>query len=224
MTWVVAIAVALVAFVLGAFVFRANRAGWTTFAAALALGLAGYAFQASPDLPGAPSTAAPKDEQGSWALVDERKGMIGNKRSGSDKLIVADALARQGQYENAAVMLRGAVHDNPNDAEAWLALGNALVEHADGALTQPALIAYRRALTLDPTGVGPGYFLGLALIRQGQIPQARSVWADTLANAPEGADGRDVLAQRLGRLDALLRGEGSVAIPQPQTVPRQDVP
>jgi len=215
MTWLMVIVLALAAFAVGAFALRIGRAGWTTFAAALALGLAGYALQASPDVPAAPAPDARKDEQGAWALVDERKDMVATARhSTNNKVLIADALARRGQYANAAVMLRGAVHDNPRDGEAWLALGNALVEHADGTLTEPSLYAYRRAAELDPTGVGPGYFLGLALIRQGQLGQARAAWAGTLEAAPEGVAGRDVLAERLGRLDALLRGEGPIAVPQ----------
>lgn len=215
MTWLLAIALALAAFALAASAFRVVRARWTAFAAALALGLAGYALQASPDVLGAPAAPAGRSEEGAWALVDERKEMIGSQtRSTNDKVLVADALARRGQYANAAAMLRAAVNDNPRDAEAWLALGNALVEHADGALTQPALLAYRRAAELDADGVGPGYFLGLALIRQGQLGQARGVWAGTLEAAGANAAGRELVAQRLARLDALLRGEGPVAVPQ----------
>ena len=215
MTWLLAIALALAALALAAFAFRVVRTGWTAFAAALALGLAGYALQASPGVPGAPSAPAAGGEEGAWALVDERKEMIGGQaRSTNDKVLVADAFARRGQYANAAAMLRAAVNDNPRDAEAWLALGNALVEHADGALTQPALLAYRRAAELDAGGVGPGYFLGLALIRQGQFGQARSAWAGTLEGAGPDAAGRELLAQRLARLDALLRGEGPVSVPQ----------
>lgn len=215
MIWLLAIALALAAFAVAAFVFRIGLSGWTTFAAALALGLAGYALQASPDIPAAPKTSVRTGEQGSWALVEERKQMIdGARRSHSDKIIIADALARNGQYSNAAAMLRGAVTDNPRDAEAWLALGNALVEHADGALTPPALMAYRRAAETDPNGIGPGYFLGLALIRQGQLAQARSIWAGTLEGAAADTAGRDILGERLARLDTLLRGEGPIRLPQ----------
>jgi len=170
MTWLLAIALALAAFALAALAFRVVRSGWTAFAAALALGLAGYALQASPGVPGAPAASRAANEEGAWALVDERKEMIGGGvRSTNDKVLIADAFARRGRYADAAAILRAAVTDNPRDAEAWLALGNALVEHADGALTQPALLAYRRAAELDAGGVGPGYFLGLALIRQGQF-------------------------------------------------------
>ena len=217
MTWLLAIALALAALALAAFAFRVVRTGWTAFAAALALGLAGYALQASPGVPGAPSAPAAGGEEGAWALVDERKEMIGGQaRSTNDKVLVADAFARRGQYANAAAMLRAAVNDNPRDAEAWLALGNALVEHAGGALTQPALYAYRRAADLDPGSAGPGYFLGFALIRQGRIMEARGVWASTLESAAEDAAGRAALEERLARLDQIIAGGGAVP---PQNAP-----
>jgi len=211
MTWLLAIALGLVAFALGALVFGVARKGWTTFAAALALGLAGYALQASPGLPGAPAAGAGAPDEVDWAFVDARKEMISDgQRSGSNELIMADGFARKGRYSDAAAMLRSAVTKNPRDAEAWLALGNALVEHADGTLTQPALLAYRRAAELDPTGAGPGYFLGFALIRQGRLMEARGVWAATLESAREDAAGRAALADRLARLDELIAGQTGV--------------
>ena len=211
MTWILAIFLALAAFALGAFAFGVARQGWTTLAAALALGLAGYAMQASPDVPGAPAAGTERVAEVDWAFVDARKEMVASgNRSTSNRMIVADALARQEQYANAAAMLRAAVSENPRDAEAWLALGNALVEHADGALTQPALLAYRRAAELDPTGAGPGYFLGFALIRQGRLMDARGVWASTLETASEDAAGREGLEESLARLDALIANQGVV--------------
>jgi cytochrome c-type biogenesis protein CcmH len=211
MTWLLAIALALAAFALGAFAFGVARQGWTTFAAALALGLAGYALQASPGVPGAPAAGSRAPDEVDWAFVDARKEMVaGSRRSGSNNLIVADALARRGQYANAAAMLRAAVSDNPNDAEAWLALGNVLVEHAGGALTQPAALAYRRAAELDPTGAGPGYFLGFALIQQGRLMEARGIWQATLETAAEDAAGRAVLEAQLARLDQIIANAGAV--------------
>jgi len=211
MSWLLAIALALAAFALGAFAFGVARQGWTTFAAALALGLAGYALQASPGVPAAPAAGARAPGEADWAFVDARKEMVsGGTRSISNRMIVADALARQGQYANAAAMLRATVAENPRDGEAWLALGNALVEHADGALTQPALLAYRRAAEAEPTAAGPGYFLGLALIRQGRLMEARGVWQSTLESASEDAAGRAALAERLARLEALLANQGAV--------------
>ena len=212
MSWVLAIGLALAAFAVAVRAFRVDRSGWTTIAAALALGLAGYALQASPGVRGAPASAAAQAGEGGWALVDERRAMFASgDRSTSDKLIMADGYARRGHFADAAVILRGAVADNPRDAEAWLALGNALVEHAGGALTEPALLAYRRAAELDPAGTGPGYFLGLALIRQGRLGDAAALWRSTIESTPEGAAGRDVLALRLDRLETLLSQPGGPA-------------
>jgi len=220
-SWVLAIALALAAFALAAFVFRVARQGWTTLAAALALGLAGYALQASPNVPGAPAAgpARGSNEEG-FAYVDARKEMVAERdRSTNSNVLVADALARQGQFANAAAMLRAAVADNPRDSEAWLALGNALVEHADGALTQPALLAYRRAADADPTAAGPGYFLGLALVRQGRLMEARGVWQATLESSAEDAAGRAAMQERLARLDTLIAQMSGQA-----PVPSQEAP
>jgi len=215
MTWLIAIALALAAFAVAVLAFRVARSGRTTVAAALALGLAGYALQASPGLPGAPAaSAAESTGDAAWALVDERKSMIAeDDRSRSAKLLTADAYARQGRYSHAATILRGALAENPRDGEAWLALGNALVEHTGGALTEPALLAYRRAAELDPDGIGPGYFLGLALIRQGRLGEAAALWRSTLDTAAPDAAGREVLALRLERLDALLAQPGGPVVP-----------
>jgi cytochrome c-type biogenesis protein CcmH len=213
-TWLLTIALALAAFALGAFAFGVARQGWTTFAAALALGLAGYALQASPNVPGAPAADTRDQAEADWAFVDSRKEMVASgDRSASREMIVADALARQGQYANAAAMLREAVRANPRDAEAWLALGNALVEHADGGLTQPALLAYRRAAELDPASAAPGNFMGFALIRQGRLMEARQVWQSTLETAAEDAAGRAALEERLARLDQIIAAGGAVPPP-----------
>jgi len=214
MTWLLAIALAVAAFALGAFAFDVARQGWTTFAAALALGLAGYALQASPEVPGAPAVADSASDAVDWAYVDARHEMVAlGDRSSSNQTIVADGFARRGQFGTAAALLRDAVRQNPGDGEAWLALGNALVEHADGALTQPALLAYRRAADLDPDGAGPGYFLGFALVRQGRLMEARGVWASTLETAAADAAGRKALERSLARLEEIIAGGGAVPPP-----------
>jgi len=213
MTWLLAIALALAAFAAAVLAFRVARTGWTAIAAALALGLAGYAMQANPGMPGAPAKVTAEDGDAQWALVDERKEMLAEDQlSKSSTLIVADAYARRGRFIDAAEILRGEVARNPRDTEAWLALGNALVEHAGGALTEPALLAYRRADALSPGGTATGYFLGLALIRQGRLGEAQTLWRSTLAAAPAGAAGRDILALRLSRLDTLLAPSAAPAV------------
>jgi cytochrome c-type biogenesis protein CcmH len=212
-TWLLVIALALAAFAMAAFVLRLPRRGWTTLASALALGLAGYALQAHPELPGAPTHPRRQDPQLGSALVEARQAMVKeDARSRNPKVLTADGFARYGQYDTAATMLGSAVRDNPRDAEAWLALGNALVEHAGGALTPPALLAYRRAQQADPSAAGPGYFIGLALIQQGRMAEASQVWRETLQAAAPDAAGRAQLSTMLERLNAAI---GQASRPAP---------
>lgn len=206
MSWVIAIALALVCFAAIALVFRVPQRGWTIVLAALALGLAGYGVQGSPSVPGAPKDAEASEQATGGQLVDLRKAMIGEGQKSANSLsVTADALIRHGEFEDAANLLAGIVHDNPNDGDAWLALGNALAFHADGLLTPPALLAYNHAAAALPQSAGPAFFVGLGLIRQGKLIEAHKLWTKTLATLPADAAGRSVLADRLAALDALMR-------------------
>ncbi|MGB3377535.1 MAG: hypothetical protein WBA55_02065, partial [Allopontixanthobacter sediminis] len=60
MIWIPLIALAVLAFVLAAFVVKLPRSGWALFGAALLFGLAGYALQGSPGLAGSPTTPLPE--------------------------------------------------------------------------------------------------------------------------------------------------------------------
>ena len=46
------------------------------------------------------------------------------------------------------------------------------------------------AANAKPDSLAPGYFLGVSLVRQGRLMEARQVWIDTLATGPEDAAGR----------------------------------
>lgn len=217
MSWLLVVALAGAALALAALVLRIGRGALTTFAAALTLGLAGYALQARPDVPAAPAAglAARTPPGQAWRAL--RQEMIGwEDRSAARTLIMADAFAARGDYITSAGLLRIAVRDDPSDGEAWLALGNTLVEHADGLLTAPARLAYARAAAQPGTALAAGYFLGLNQIRAGDIVGGRETWAATLAQVPpltaeqaarradEGAGARALLVERLARLDQLL--------------------
>ncbi len=219
MSWLVTIGLAVAAFALAAFVLRVGRRAWTSLAAALAVGLAGYAMQASPDVPAAPARLSAEATAPGPSLKQARQEFVApNARSRSPHLLTADAFAARGQYAEAVALLGGAVEQNPRDGESWLALANALVLHAQGTLTEPALLAYRRAAEADPGSIGASYFLGLTMLRQGSVLEGRDLWADALAAAPEGAAGRALLAERLGVLDVLLnRAAAMPEQPAPST-------
>ncbi len=206
MTWALVILTALVAFTL-AVMLRAPRKGWEAIGAALLVGIAGYTFQASPGLPGAPKEAAEQAAKSGAAMVQARQQLAQAQASGQGLnrwLVIGDALARNGQYGEAAGVILGAVEREPKNADAWLAMANALVGHAEGNLTPAALYAYGRAAEADPAHPGPPFFLGLALAQSGKLAEARGLWAELLARSPQDAPWRADLAERLQRLDAFI--------------------
>jgi len=208
MSWALAVLLAVVAFCALAFLLKAPRKGWEAIGAALLLGIAGYGLQASPGLPGAPKPPAESLSGDAGSMVEARRLLEGEGAAlGDSRVVIADALARHGQYANAAAMLRAAVEENPHNAEAWLALANALVSHADGLLSPASLFAFRKAAQAEPDHPGPPFFLGLALAQSGRLGEARALWADLLERSPPDAPWRPDLEARLARLDQFIASQ-----------------
>jgi cytochrome c-type biogenesis protein CcmH len=213
LTWLLVALLALITFGASIFLFKVPRGGREAIAAALVLGVAGYAWQASPDTPGAPKAPAEQVSSDAAALVDAR-GKVSDSGipPGNRWVVIADGLARNGRYAAAAEVLRGAVAADPNNSEAWLAMANALVAHSDGMLTPAALYAFRRAADADAEAPGPPFFLGLAFAQSGRYANAREVWAELLERAPDDAPWRAPLAEQIEKLDAILgRSTGGTA-------------
>jgi cytochrome c-type biogenesis protein CcmH len=212
MTWVLAGGLAIIAFLAAAFVLKAPRKGWEAIVAALLLGLAGYALQGSPGIPAARKAAVQKVEGNAAALVEARRMLNGKVGPAGDNfLVIGDALARNGQYADAAGVMLGAVEKDPKNGEAWLAIANALAGHADGQLTPASLFAFRRAADADPTHPGPPFFLGLSLAQSGRLAEARDLWGDLLTRTPPDAPWRADLEQRLQQLDAIIARQQAAA-------------
>ena len=114
-------------------------------------------------------------------------------------------------------MLRSAIRQSPRDADLWVALGNALVGHGDGFISPAAQFAFQRAADIAPDHPGPPFFMGLALAQSGRLVEARTVWAQLLAQAPKEASYRADLEQRLARLDGMIAAQGgATSAPAPR--------
>jgi cytochrome c-type biogenesis protein CcmH len=178
-------------------------------AAALFLGASGYALQGVPDLGGAARQA---DEVASvLPLTEARHAFFGRFTPAESWLSISEALARNGQGDDSVGILQNAVRRYPGDAQLWIGLGNALVDHARG-LTPPAELAYRRASELVPGHPAPPFFYGLALARSGERQKAVEMWRGILAKAPANASWRPLVEQGVGALS-----EPSAAQPQAAT-------
>lgn len=214
MTWVFVIGLAVVVAVLLLFVLKVPRGGREAVGSAVLLGIAGYVTQGSPGEVGAPKVASEQVSGNAAALVEARSKVTNSGIPTLNRWVVtADAFARNGRYADAAEVLRVAVEEDPKSSEAWLAMANAIVAHADNSLTPAALYAYRRAATADPDAPGPPFFLGLAFAQEGRLAEARTRWAEVLERAPADAQWRAPLAQQLQRLDAVIAAQKGEAAP-----------
>lgn len=202
--WLAVGALALAAFAFAVLVLKLPREGITLFGAVLVFGLAGYAWQGSPGQPAAPKSGAIEQGQNGAAMVEGREGLFDRTLPPPNYIVTSDAFARRGQFGDAAALLQKGLKDNPNDLEGWLALGMALVGHADGFVTPAAVQAFGRAKMIDPAHPGAEYFLGYAYLQSGEVVAARNVWKGLLANSPPDAPWREGLQAEVARLDDMI--------------------
>jgi len=217
MTWVLVLLIGVAVFAVLAFVLKMPRAGWEITGAALLFGISGYALQGRPTMPGAPKAAVESEKVADATLIKQRQEMGTAFGKGQSWLILADGLTRQGQYKAAADILGKAVAENPQDADLWVALGNALVGHSDGLITPAAQFAFQKAANISPEHPGPPFFMGLALAQSGRLAEARTIWAELLKRSAPDAPYRADLEARLARIDSMLTASG-------QAVPSESAP
>lgn len=176
-----------------------RKAPLTVSAAMLFLAAVGYALQGSPDLPGAPASS--QEARDYFPLTEARHAFFGDFTPAEPWLRMSEALARDGEGEDAVNILQNAVRRYPGDPQLWIGLGNALVDHARG-VTPPAEIAYRRAAAVAPGHPAAPFFYGLALARSGDRQSAVEIWKRILAKAPPNASWRPLIEQGIAALDA----------------------
>lgn len=206
--WIIAFGLAIMAMAVLCFIGRIPRVTREIVAATLLVGLAGYAWQGHPGLAGAPrQVAAEKEAQFDEKLAERRRSLAERYGPAGQWLIMSDSYGRRGLTKEAANVLLSGLKQTPEDANLWLGMGNALVAHADGVVAPAADYAYRQALRLDPEGPAPRYFFGLALAQSGQFKQAKDLWTQLLASAPEGSAWRTDLENNLAMLDRAIAGE-----------------
>jgi cytochrome c-type biogenesis protein CcmH len=196
--------VALAAFAFAVLVLRLPRDGLALFGAVLVFGLAGYAWQGSPGQPAAPKPQVERASNQGEAMVEGRAALFDRTQPPPDYLLTSDAFARRGRFGDAAGLLRQGLEANPDHLEGWLALGLALIGHADGFVTPAAVQAFGRARMIDPGHPGADYFLGSAYLQSGEIRGARAVWAGLVERSPADAPWREGLEAEVARLDDLI--------------------
>lgn len=206
MGWVILLAMALVVGGLLWAFGRLPKGSLELVAAALLLGIAGYAWQGHPDLHGAPVVAKEAVVKDELEVTAERQTMMGRFNGAAQIIDTSEALIRGGSTASAVGLMRSATRQYPKNADLWVGFANALVEHGGGQLSPAAQYAFQRAADLSPEHPGPPFFFGLALARSGQLDKAGAVWRELLARTPPNASWRPDLEKRLQQLDGAMGG------------------
>jgi arylsulfatase A-like enzyme/Tfp pilus assembly protein PilF len=120
------------------------------------------------------------------------------------RLVLADALLRQGKREAAWAVLREAQQDDDDNAMVHLNIGNLLVE--ENRLDQ-ALAAYRRARSLDPKSAEVLNALGNAFARRGENARALEAFQQAAELDAGYAPARNNLGIALARSGRLQEAE-----------------
>jgi len=207
----------LLALAVGAAVLLGARMGVrhaAPLAAALLFGLAGYAWQGSPAMPGKPVKAGVAQIRFDEELAKKRREIGEQISRATPFLVMSDSYASRGETRDAANVLLPGLRKYPDDPHLWVGLGNALMAHANGAMTPAANYAFRQALAVQPGGISPNYFYGLALAESGDFDGARAVWLKLAASLPEDAALREELIRNVALLNALIRRRDAGAQPE----------
>jgi cytochrome c-type biogenesis protein CcmH len=200
MGWVIMVAMALgVVAALWPFL-RRDMAALQFLGAALLLALPGYSWQGHPGRAGSPKAPPTREEVPENAFAALRPELLGQFDRAGAWLTLAEGYQARGDTQAGVDIVRRAIELNPNDADLWVGLGNALVMHADGLMSPAAELAFNRASQIAPDHPGPRFFYGLALAQGGRFDEAEQVWRQLLASAPPSANWRSAIEAQLDML------------------------
>jgi len=202
--WAIFAAMALLLLGVLAWPVRLARPALMLVAAALFTAAAGYAWQGSPGLPGAPSAAADQPLRPDTLFASERLRFLNHYGETGVALGTADAFHRMGEDEAAAWLMRNAIAKRPKDPDLRIGYAYALFTLAHRQMTPAVLLAFDRADGVaqadNPTSA---YFRGLAYLESRDLDDASQTWRAILARLPAGSPWAKPLQERLELLDLI---------------------
>ncbi len=203
MGWIVLITLGLVTFAALVYFGKIPRGSREALAAAIVLAAAGYAWQGNPGIAGSPAEQLAEKSRTSEALIRTRSEMDRTFSSARPYLILADAYARDGDYQLAASYIRSGIKRHPQNADLWAGLGLQVMLASEGQMSPPAKFAFDQAKKLDPRQPAPDYFEGLAALFEGRIDVAIGLWQGLLDTAPKEAKWKGRLELQVAGLQKL---------------------
>jgi cytochrome c-type biogenesis protein CcmH len=183
---------------------RVGKAALMLIAAALFVAAAGYAWQGSPGLPGAPAAGQDRPFARDAIFATERLRFLNHYGETGIVLGTADAFHRTGMDQAAVGLLRNAILKHPQDVDLRIGYAHALLMLAQGNLTPAVDLAFDNAAEVaKPDDPRPAYFRGLAHIEASDLTGGERVWRALYAGLPKGSPWAAALAERLAPFDMM---------------------
>lgn len=147
-----------------------------------------YGLLGRPDLATADASVATSGETSRDRMIAALEGQLRETPDDAEMWgLLGAAYAQAGRYDTAAGAYARAAVLAPDEARLHSALGEALVQVAQGVVTDNALIAFRAAAARDPNDARARYFLALRKDQTGDRDGAMDDWIALLNSAPADA-------------------------------------
>jgi len=156
--------------------------------AIVAVGI-GVSRNQAPDAAPAPAAAASASPQPDVnAVISGLEAKLkANPNDAEGWRMLGWAFFETGRYAEAATAYKKATQLQPNNADYWSSLGEALALAGSGDVPKDASTAFRRAVQIDPKDPRARYFLGVEQDMAGNHAQAIDSWIALLKDTPSGA-------------------------------------
>lgn len=128
---------------------------------------------------------APSDITTMVAAIERRLAQTPDDAKGWS--VVAPVYLRLGEPDKAVAAFRNVLRLAPPTAETQAGLGEALVQQANGRVTDEARQAFDAALKLDPASSAARFYLALGLSQTERFAEARDAWSALVASSPRDA-------------------------------------
>ncbi len=204
MVWIIILLFAAILLIAVIGLGKLPRKIWEIAAAAIILGLAGYAVQGMPNLAGAPAQPVAANGKTAAALILTRSEMDRSFSAARPYLIAADALSRSGDYRLAAAYIKSGIRKNPGEADLWAGLALQLMLASDGKMSPPAKFAFDKTRALNPQHPAPDYFTGLVRLFDGRPDETLRLWQGLIDKAPKQARWKKRLESQVDGVKSLL--------------------
>ncbi|MES2782035.1 MAG: hypothetical protein V4657_04515 [Pseudomonadota bacterium] len=201
--WIALGLLSILSLIVLVFFVRSSKGLWQIAAAAVLLGMTGYALQGRPSTPASPAKPLEASEVAATQLVAIRADMDQSFGSAKRWLVTADSFAKQGDYSLSAAYIQSGLRSDPQNADLWSALGLQLMLASEGQMSPPAQLAFDKARAIRPNYPAPYYFAGLARLFAGDLDGAILLWEKTVSLATPKAKWKTRIESQLVAAKAL---------------------